>query len=164
MNVLVVPFSKDLVAATTSIWNEVVRQGWAFPQLEELTEPTALEFFAAQSFTGVAIDVETEEVVGMYILHPNNIGRCWHISNASYAVKSDLRGQHIGEILVRDCMAKAKELGFRILQFNAVVANNLPALKLYARLGFIKLGVIPGGFKAIDGSYVDIIPHYILLV
>ena len=49
MNVLVVPFSKDLVAATASIWNEVVRQGWAFPQLEELTESTALEFFAAQS-------------------------------------------------------------------------------------------------------------------
>ena len=112
MNVKVVPFSKDLVAATASIWNEVVRQGWAFPQLEELTEPAALEFFVAQSFTGVAIDVETEEVVGMYILHPNNIGRCGHISNASYAVKSDLRGQHIGEILVRDCMAKAKELGF----------------------------------------------------
>ena len=31
-----------------------------------------------------------------YILHPNNIGRCGHIANASYAVSSKSRGLHIG--------------------------------------------------------------------
>ena len=25
------------------------------------------------------------QVLGLYILHPNNIGRCGHIANASYA-------------------------------------------------------------------------------
>ena len=74
-----------------------------------------------------------------------------------------LRGQHIGEALVRHCMEKAKELGFRVLQFNAVVRTNEAALRLYARLGFVQLGVIPGGFLKKDGTYEDIIPHYHLL-
>jgi L-amino acid N-acyltransferase YncA len=107
--------------------------------------------------------METHAIVGLYILHPNNIGRCGHICNASYAVWKNCRGRHIGELLVKDCMTQAKELGFKILQFNAVVATNVAALKLYARLGFVQLGVIPGGFLMKDGHYEDIIPHYHLL-
>lgn len=34
------------------------------------------------------------------------------------------------------------------------------ALHLYEKLGFTQLGVIPGGFRNIDGVYEDIIPHY----
>ena len=97
---------------------------------------------------------------GLYILHPNNIGRCRHICNASYAVSSKCRGQHIGEKLVIDCMSKAKELGFRVLQFNAVVESNIHARHLYERLGFVQLGTIPGGFKMKDGHYDNICPYY----
>lgn len=96
----------------------------------------------------------------MYILHPNNVGRCGHICNASYAVRSDMKGKHIGELLVTDCLKKAKELGYKILQFNAVVATNTSALELYKKLGFVQLGVIPGGFLMKDGHYEDIIVHY----
>lgn len=70
---------------------------------------------------------------------------------------------HIGEALVRHCLQKGKELGFRILQFNAVVAANTPALNLYKKLGFVQLGVIPGGFLMKDGHYEDIIPQYRIL-
>ena len=69
------------------IWNDVVIDGVAFPQTELLNEITGLEFFNSQLFTGVAYNAETNEIVGLYILHPNNVGRCGHISNASYAVK-----------------------------------------------------------------------------
>lgn len=109
--------------------------------------------FSGQTFTGLAYDAQTGETVGLYILHPNNVGRCGHICNASYAVKNGLRGQHIGEALVRHCMAQAKAQGFGILQFNAVVRTNLPALRLYEKLGFVPLGIIPGGFRMKDGAY-----------
>ena len=145
------------------IWNDIVEDGVAFPQMELLNPQTGDEFFKSQSFTGIALDTDSGEVVGLYILHPNNVGRCGHISNASYAVKKNTRGQHIGEFLVKECLAKAKEIGFRILQFNVVVATNTSALKLYKKLGFTQLGVIPKGFLLKDGSYEDIIPHYIEL-
>ena len=131
--------TSDMVDAM-NIWNEVVREGIAFPQDVELTENDADNFFQSQSFTGVAVNDETREVVGLYILHPNNVGRCGHICNTSYAVKSDKRGLHIGEQLVKDSLKVGAELGFRILQFNAVVATNSHALHLYERLGFTQLG------------------------
>ena len=80
-------------------------------------------------------------------MHPNNVGRCGHICNASYAVNSKCRGLHIGEKLVTDCLLQAKELGFKILQFNAVVESNVHARHLYERVGFKQLGTIPHGFR-----------------
>lgn len=156
-------FSNDDIEAAIEIWNEVVEDGVAFPQLEKLDVETGKKFFSNQSYTGIAINNNTNKICGLYIMHPNNVGRCGHICNASYAVKSDERGKHIGELLVKDCMIKAKKMGFRILQFNAVVSNNYFALRLYDKLGFVKLGTIPGGFLMKDGSYQDIIPHYHLL-
>lgn len=143
------------------IWNEVVEEGIAFPQEDLLDERSGKEFFGEQSYTGVAEN--DGEVTGLYILHPNNIGRCGHICNASYAVSSRCRGQHIGEKLVTDCLEKAKELGFKVLQFNAVVESNIHARHLYERLGFIQLGTIPGGFRMKDGHYENICPYYHLL-
>lgn len=156
-------FKKEYVQDAIAIWNDIVEDGIAFPQKEALDEKSGTEFFNSQSFTGIAIDTDSNEVVGLYILHPNNVGRCGHISNASYAVKKSKRGMHIGEFLVKDCLAKAKEIGFKILQFNAVVATNTSALKLYAKLGFTQLGIIPSGFMMKDGTYEAIIPHYIEL-
>ncbi len=157
-------YNTKYINDAVEIWNDIVEDGVAFPQTELLNPQTGDGFFKSQSFTGIALDTDSGgEVVGLYILHPNNVGRCGHISNASYAVRKDKRGQHIGEILVKDCLAKAKEIGFRILQFNAVVATNTSALKLYKKLGFTQLGMIPKGFLLKDGSYEDIIPHYIEL-
>lgn len=82
--------------AVLSVWNEVVEEGIAFPQEEPLTPETGREFFAAQSYTGVAED-EDGQVVGIYILHPNNVGRCGHIANASYAVRRPAGGVTSGK-------------------------------------------------------------------
>ena len=161
MAIKVIPYDKKFVGDAIKIWNEVVREGIAFPQEDELDLATGDEFFSAQSFTGLAVD--GEEILALYILHPNNVGRCAHISNASYAVRSDVRGRHLGEIIVKDSIVKAKQLGFRILQFNAVVATNIHARHLYQRLGFKELGTIPGGFRMPDGSFEDIVPQFICL-
>lgn len=163
MEIWIEKYTEEDLAEAIAVWNQVVRDGVAFPQMEELTEETGRVFFEEQSFTGIAHDKESGRVAGLYILHPNNIGRCGHICNASYAVAADLRGQHIGEKLVTHCIEKARELGFRILQFNAVVKTNTPALALYKKLGFVPLGTIPKGFLLKDGTYEDIVPHYYVL-
>ena len=151
-------YSQQDMEEMIRIWNEVVEEGMAFPQEECLNMESGADFFASQSYTGVAeID---GKIMGLYILHPNNVGRCGHICNASYAVSSYARGKHIGEQLVLDCLKRGKELGFRILQFNAVVESNVHARHLYERLGFIQLGTIPGGFRMKDGHYENICPYY----
>lgn len=147
--------------AMIGIWNEVVEEGVAFPQEDLLEERTGAAFFKEQSYCGVAEDENRGEILGLYILHPNNVGRCGHICNASYAVASQSRGLHIGEKLVLNCIEQARRIGFRVLQFNAVVASNTHARHLYERIGFTQLGTIPGGFRMKDGHYEDICPYYI---
>jgi len=84
-------------------------------------------------------------------------------TGASYAVRSQSRGLHIGEKLVLDCLEKGREFGFTLMQLNAVVANNIHARHLYTRRGFIQLGTILKGFRMKDGCFEDICPYYRVL-
>ena len=161
MDIVIRGYKQEDLPFMTEIWNRVVEEANAFPQTEALTLDEAERFFSIQTFTGVA--GLGGEVVGLYILHPNNVGRCGHIANASYAVQSGCRGQKIGEKLVRHSLAKAKECGFKLMQFNAVVSINHTAIHIYEKIGFTRLGVIPKGFQLGDGSYSDIILYFIEL-
>lgn len=160
MNMIVRAYTREDLPEMIRIWNEIVEEGVAFPQEELLTADSGAAFFAEQTYTAVAADECTGRVYGLYILHPNNIGRCGHICNASFAVSAESRGKHIGEQLVKDCLMQGRAHGFSVLQFNAVVATNIHARRLYERLGFVQLGVIPKGFRMKDGHYEDICPYY----
>lgn len=151
--------TKDL-ESMIQIWNEVVEEGIAFPQEELLNDITGAAFFASQTYSAVAEDENSHTIQGLYILHPNNVGRCGHICNTSYAVRSESRGQHIGEQLVLDSLCQAKKHGFHLLQFNAVVESNTHARHLYERLGFVPLGTIRNGFRRKDGNFENICPYY----
>ncbi len=144
---------KDL-EGVRNIWNDITRQGNAFPG-EEIYSPEEMEKFLAGQ-TRVTCAKRGENVLGFYILHPNNIGRAGHIANASFGVAKGNRGMGIGEKLVRDCLRKAKADGFRGLQFNAVVASNTTAISVYQKCGFTTVGKIPGGYRMLDGHYEDI--------
>ena len=155
----IIKYEKKYLKETLEIWNNVIEEGMYFSQIEKLKEEDADEYFNSQDYTGIALD--NEKVYGVYILHPNNIGRWGHISNASYAVSKDARGKRIGEALVRDSMKQGKILGYKILQFNAVVISNNPAHKLYERIGFNKIGIVKNGYLNKNNEYEDIILYYI---
>lgn len=156
MSIVVEEYGPADVPEMLAIWNEVVADGLAFPQDQPETSESIGEFLRGQSYCGVARDTENNRILGLYILHPNNVGRCGHIANASYAVSAQARGMGLGARLVRDSLAQAKRLGFRIMQFNAVTTDNPAANRLYQSLGFQKLGTIPGGFRRSDNEYQDI--------
>lgn len=160
MSIVIRKYEQKDIEQMNCIWNEVVDDGIAFPQLEILDDKTGAEFFSSQTYCGVAENDESGEIAGLYILHPNNIGRCGHIANASYAVSSKFRGQKIGRMLVEDCLRTGANYGFKILQFNAVVSTNTTARKLYESLGFVMIGIVPKGFLMKDGHYEDICLYY----
>ena len=97
MSIRIEELGAGTLPGAARVWNQVVEDGEAFPQLDYLEGEKAAAFFAEQSFTGVAVDEESGAVAGLYILHPNNVGRCGHIANASYAVDRDRKGLRIGE-------------------------------------------------------------------
>lgn len=140
------------------IWNDIVVEGKSFPGDQPLDETGMNRLAAAQTDTVVA--EEEGEILGIYILHPNNAGRCGHVANASYGVKRGCRGRGLGRRLVEHSLQNAKAHGFRGLQFNAVVAENRTAIALYEDLGFVRLGTVPGGYHMADGRYVDTYIYY----
>lgn len=149
------PYKTEDIAAMRLIWNDVVRADDAFPQVTPLKDEKEAEaFFAGQDATTVA--VENSEVVGLAILHPNGSGHTAGNANASYAVRKDQRGRHIGEALVKDSIDRARALGYHNLQFNAVLASNRAALHLYAKLGFRSLGILKQGYRHSDGQWEDL--------
>ncbi|MDQ9807275.1 hypothetical protein RFX75_10705, partial [Acinetobacter baumannii] len=68
MKVMMRSYEPTDARAAVTVWNEVVEDGVAFPQLELLTPEEGNAFFLEQSFTGIAEDEESGEIVGLYIL------------------------------------------------------------------------------------------------
>ena len=159
MELQIRPYTADDIKAMVRIWNEVVEAGDAFPQVTPLTEQNADEFFSAQTATMVA-DVNGI-IFGMYILHPNGIGRCAHIANASFAVGAAARGRGRGPKRGGNSSGTSGPKGVRRRPVNAVVASNEAAQHLYESMGFTKVGMIPGGFINGLGGYEDMFVYYI---
>ena len=147
MEIQVRAYTQADLPALIRIWNEVVEDGVAFPQEELLDASSGAAFFAEQTCTAVAEDRQTGHIYGLYILHPNNVGRCGHICNASYAVEREARGLHIGEKLVSDCLRQGRAHGFRILQFNAAVKAQPAPQMLRRRLCFCLQDAFPDGAR-----------------
>jgi len=100
------------------------------------------------------------EVVGTYILRPNQPGLGGHVANAAFMVDPAARGQGIGRLLGAHALGRAGELGYRAMQFNLVVATNTPAIALWESLGFAVVGRLPGAFHWRRERYVDALVMY----
>lgn len=147
------PYEEKYLQPAAELWNQVVNEQNSFPQNQPFTFEEADEFFKSQ--TRIACLFEGDEMLGIYILHPNNAGNCGHIANCSYGVAKSARGRGLGRLLVEDSIEEAKKAGFRGIQFNAVVSTNYSAIKLYQKLGFKIFATVPGGYKMSDGTYTD---------
>jgi len=94
-------------------------------------------------------------VEGCFLLKPNHPGPASHVANASYMVHPDSRGHGIGRLMGERSLSIARELGFRAMQFNIVVATNVAAVRLWQKLGFSIVGTIPEGFRHKSGEFLD---------
>ena len=99
------------------------------------------------------------QVVGMFVIRPNHPGPGAHVANASYAVRADVRGLGLGRRMGEASLPIAPELGYRAMQFNAVVSTNVHAVRLWRSLGFRIIGTVPDGFRLPDGTTVA---HYVM--
>lgn len=86
-------------------------------------------------------------LVGTYLLKANQPGLGNHVANCGYMVAPDARGRGLGEALCRHSLDLARSLGFRAMQFNAVVSTNLGAITVWQRCGFTLVGTVPGAHR-----------------
>lgn len=143
----------------------VVRAGDTFPYPTDLTEPDARPLWLDNGPRGratVAVD-ERGTVLGTAKMGPNRPGPGSHVASASYMVGEGARGRGVGRALVVDSLDWARGSGYAGMQFNAVVEENLGAVRLYLDLGFTIIGTVPEAFELPDGRRVGLHVMYIRL-
>ncbi|MGI8880212.1 MAG: GNAT family N-acetyltransferase [Jatrophihabitans sp.] len=154
----------DFTRATDADWAEI------WPIWHQITaagdtycyDPHTSSDDARTMWLGGAAGMETwvarggGQVVGLYEISRNQSGPGSHVANGSYMVADGIRGKGIGRQLVLHSLQRAKDLGYRGVQFNAVAATNVHAIGLYERLGFTTIGRVPGGFRHPEQGFVDL--------
>ncbi|MFE5332828.1 GNAT family N-acetyltransferase [Embleya sp. NPDC056575] len=143
-----------------AIWpffHEIVAAGETFTYPLDLGMDQGREWWlpAPPSRAVVAVD-EAEVVLGTAKMNRNHMGNGSHIASASYMVDPAHSGRGVGRALCEYTIEWARAQGYRAMQFNAVVATNEHAVRLYRSLGFEVIGTLPEGFDHPKHGYVGL--------
>ncbi|KDQ20009.1 hypothetical protein BOTBODRAFT_101861 [Botryobasidium botryosum FD-172 SS1] len=165
----------DLVALLHTEFVTELEIGFTYPQLGPISlDEFKAYFFARDVFVGIKAesgrigekvdvsDVEearngrdwSECILGAYYVKPNYPGRSSHICNAGFITLPASRSLGIGTLLGTSYVHNAPRLGYQASVFNLVYASNVASLRIWERLGFEKVGKVPGAGKKGD-EYID---------
>jgi len=95
------------------------------------------------------------EILGTYVIKPNQPGRGAHVANAGYMVARAAQGRGIGRAMGEHSLEVGRDLGFAAIIYNMVVATNADAVHLWKELGFKIVGTLPEVFERPSGERVD---------
>jgi len=132
---------------------EVIKEGNSYPQIVPFSYTEFQEYFFPKKSIVLICKAKGKEIAGGFFLKPNFPGRCSHIANAGYLVKKKFRGKNLGFYLGKCSIDTAKELSYRGIMFNLVFEENTPSIKLWGKLGFKTIGVVPNAVKKDDGNF-----------
>jgi len=148
--------------AIWAIFQAVVEPGDTYAFSPDITRQEAMAWWMAPA-ARVYVAVETNAVVGTYVVKPNQPGLGAHVANAAFMVAPSAQGRGIGRQMCEHCLEQARHLGFRAMQFNLVVATNEPAVALWKKLGFEIVATLPGAFNHRQRGFVDAYVMYQVL-
>ena len=132
----------------------MIRLGETYTLPCDMSKQQALEYwFAPDKETFVW--KENGAVLGTYFLKANQQGGGAHVANCGYVTTPAAQGRGIARQLCLHSLERARERGFRAMQFNFVVSTNERAIKLWASLGFQTVGRLPLAFEHPALGFVD---------
>jgi ribosomal protein S18 acetylase RimI-like enzyme len=140
-----------------AIWRilePVIRAGETYPLPRDMSREAALAYWLAPHHE-VFVAIEDAEIVGTYYLRANNAGGGAHVCNCGYMVAQGATGRGVARKMCAHSLARAKERGFRAMQFNFVIATNERAVRLWQDMGFAIVGRLPGAFVHPNTGDVD---------
>jgi len=145
--------------AIWAILEPMIRRGNTYTLPRYMNRDDSLAYwFSAEKETFVW--VENGEVLGTYFLKANQQGGGAHVANCGYVTGTAAQGRGIARAMCLHSLERAKERGFRAMQFNFVVSTNERAVKLWQGLGFETVGRLPGAFEHPEKGFVDALVMY----
>ena len=145
--------------AIWEILEPMIRGGETYTLPRDMSREEALEYwFAADKETFVW--KEDGAVQGTYFLKANQQGGGAHVANCGYVTAPAAQGRGTARQMCLHSLERAKERGFRAMQFNFVVSTNQRAVKLWSGLGFEIVGRLPLAFEHPQFGFVDALVMY----
>jgi L-amino acid N-acyltransferase YncA len=141
--------------AIWDIFHAVVAPGDTYTFDPQTPREEALAYWFRPDTHSYVAEGGNGQVVGTYILRPNQPALGSHVANAAFMVSPEARGLGAGKRMGEHCLSEARRLGFRAMQFNFVVSTNQPAVRLWQQLGFQIVGTLPGAFRHARLGFVD---------
>jgi len=145
-----------------AIWDilePMIRHGDTYTLPRDMKREEALEYWFSPE-KEVFVSEENDEVLGTYFLKANQVGGGAHVANCGYVTAAAAQGRGIARAMCLHSLERAKERGFRAMQFNFVVSTNERAVKLWQSLGFEIVGRLPGAFEQPEFGFVDALVMY----
>ena len=145
--------------AIWAILEPVIRAGETYPLLRDLGRESALAYwFSLEHEVFVAED--SGAVIGTYFLKANQKGGGAHVANCGYMTAPDATGRGVARAMCTHSLGRARERGFRAMQFNFVVSTNERAIRLWRSCGFEIVGRLPQVFEHPTRGFVDAFVMY----
>jgi ribosomal protein S18 acetylase RimI-like enzyme len=145
--------------AIWAILESMIRRGETYTLPREMSKSQALEFWFAAGNESYVWQ-EGGAILGTYFLRTNQRGGGAHVANCGYVTANGAEGRGIARAMCLHSLQRARERGFRAMQFNFVVSTNERAVKLWRDLGFEIVGRLPGAFEHPQFGFVDALVMY----
>ncbi len=141
--------------AIWSMLNPVFRAGETYAIDPNITEDAARALWMdAPAATYIAQD-DDGMPLGTYYIKANFAGAADHICNCGYITAPKAAGRGVATAMCSHSQDAARDLGFRAMQFNLVLASNTRAVALWHRLGYETVGQLPDAFRHPHLGLVD---------
>jgi ribosomal protein S18 acetylase RimI-like enzyme len=145
------------------IWpiiEKVFRVGETYAFSPEITEQDAHKVWIELPQETYVVTGQDNAILGTYYIKPNQPGLGAHVCNCGYIVSEKARGQGVASSMCEHSQQVAVKLGFRAMQYNLVVSTNEVAIRLWVKLGFQVIGILPSAFNSKSAGYVDALVMY----
>jgi len=136
------------------ILEPIIRAGETYALPRDMSEGDAVAYWMGPDRETFVAE-EDGRILGTYYLRSNQPGGGAHVANCGYMTATEATGRGIARHMCEDSLHRARERGFKAMQFNFVVATNERAIRLWQDLGFESVGRLPLAFAHPRRGYVD---------
>jgi ribosomal protein S18 acetylase RimI-like enzyme len=156
---LIRPFHEKDADALWSILEPIIRAGETYTQPRDMDRESALAYWLSPAHE-VFVAEDNAEIVGTYFLQANQQGGGAHVANCGYITAPRATRRGVARAMCAHSLERARERGFRAMQFNFVISTNERAVRLWQSFGFEIVGRLPGAFQHPTQGFVDAFVMY----
>ena len=149
-------------ADAPAIWRilePTLRAGETYPLPLDMSEAAALAYWH-QPAHEVFVAESAGAVAGTYYLRANSAAGGAHVANCGYMTGPWAWGKGIARAMCLHSFGRARERGFRAMQFNLVISTNERAVRLWQSCGMEIVGRLGEAFHHPRLGYVDALVMY----